>query len=118
MNLLRTGLMLFMALIISICAIGQSHDESYANPQEIIKNTQVFPNPSVDYLHVRFENPIAKTAKIIVHSIIGNEIELESEIVDEYEVRLKVKELNTGYYILAVHDQSNNTKGTFKFLKR
>lgn len=107
-----------MALIISLSAIGQSHDEGYATPQELIKNVQLYPNPSIDYLHIKFENPIAKTTKLVVHSIIGNQIELESEIVDEYEVRLKVKELNTGYYILAVHDQNNNTKGTFKFLKR
>jgi hypothetical protein len=105
-------------LIASLAAIGQSHEENYTHQQELIKNTQIFPNPSVDYLHVKFENPVAKTSKFIVHSIIGNQIEVESEIVDEYLVRLKVKDLNTGYYILAIHDQSNNTKGTFKFLKR
>lgn len=118
MNILRTGSILLLALAISASAIGQVHEENHASAQELLKNTQVFPNPSVDYLHIKFENPIAKTVKLVVHSIIGNQIELESEIVDEYEVRLKVKELNTGYYIVAVHDQANNAKGTIKFLKR
>ena len=118
MNLFKTGVILFFALSVSMLVVGQSHEESGYHPNEIIKNVQIYPNPSVDYLHVKFETPIAKTSKLIVHSILGNEIEVENEVIDEFEVRIRVKDLNIGYYILAVHDQANNAKGTFKFLKR
>jgi hypothetical protein len=118
MNLLKTGAILFLALSVSVLAVGQSHEEFVHPHQEIVKNVQIYPNPSVDYLFIKFETPIAKTSKLIVHSILGNEIEVDSEIVDEFEVRVRVKDLNTGYYILAIHDQANNAKGTFKFLKR
>src|SRR5438105_1299452 len=86
MNLLRAGVILFFALNISVLSFAQSNEE-YAHSQDLIKNVQIFPNPSVDYLHIKFETPIAKTSKLIVHSIIGNEIEVEQEIVDEFEVR-------------------------------
>ncbi len=118
MNLFKTGAILFLALSISVLAIGQSAEEPGHHPQEIIKSVQIYPNPSIDYLYVKFETPIAKTSTLIVHSIIGNQIETEQEAIDEYEIRVRVKDLNTGYYILAIHDQANNAKGTFKFLKR
>jgi hypothetical protein len=119
MNLLRTGFVLFIALSVSVLAIGQSSEEfAHHNQPEMIRNVQVYPNPSVDYLFVKFETPIAKTVKLVVHSIIGNEIEVEKDVVDEFEVRVKVKDLNTGFYILSATDQANNAKGTFKFLKR
>lgn len=119
MNLFKTGLTLFLALSISVLAVAQSHEEmTHSTQQEIIRNVQVYPNPSTDYLFVKFETPITKSVRLVVHSIIGNEIEVEHDAVDENEVRVKVKDLNTGFYILSVQDQANNAKATFKFLKR
>ena len=53
-----------------------------------------------------------------LHNIIGNALEVESEIVDDNEVRLKVKDLPAGYYLLSVKDESSGFKGVYKFLKR
>ncbi len=97
-------------------AVAQQHD-AFAQTQDPIKAVKIFPNPAVDYLSVKFETPLAKTIKITLHNIIGNSLEVETEIVDEYEIRLKVKDLPTGVYLLAVKDDGNS-QSSFKFLKR
>jgi len=53
-----------------------------------------------------------------VHNILGNTLEVETEVVDEHEIKLKVKELATGYYFVSVRDEQANLRGTYKFLKR
>ena len=68
-------------------------------------------------LNLKFEEPIAKEVKLELHSIIGNSLEVESEIVDDHEVRVKVKDLPAGYYLLDVR-RSGTEHSAFKFLKR
>ncbi|MEJ0056665.1 MAG: T9SS type A sorting domain-containing protein [Bacteroidota bacterium] len=105
-----------LMLLVGQLALAQQHDV-FAQPQDPIKLVKIFPNPAVDYLSVKFETPLAKTIKLTLHNIIGNTLEVESEIVDEYEIRLKVKDLPTGVYLLAVKDHGNS-QSSFKFLKR
>jgi hypothetical protein len=45
-------------------------------------------------------------------------MEIETEIVNEHELRVRVKELASGYYLLAVKNEEANFRGIFKFLKR
>lgn len=97
-------------------AVAQQHDP-FAQPQDPIKMVKIFPNPAVDYLNVKFETPSAKTIKITLHNIIGNTLDVESEIIDDFEIRLKVKDLPAGVYLLAVKD-SGNSQNSFKFIKR
>jgi hypothetical protein len=82
------------------------------------KSVKLFPNPATEFLSIRLETPSVKQAKLTLHNIIGNSIDIESEIIDDYEVRLKVKDLSSGYYLLAVKDESSGLKGVYKFLKR
>ncbi len=95
---------------------AQAKDEASYAQTDPVKFVQVFPNPATEFLIIKFETPIAKKTKFTVHNIIGNELEIEPEIVDEYEAHIKVKDLHEGYYFLAI--QSASSKSTFKFLKR
>jgi len=79
---------------------------------------KLYPNPAVEYVHVAFEEPVAKQSKLAVHNIIGNILDVEMETIDEYEVRIKVKDLPVGYYLLAIRDEHSNSRSTLKFLKR
>ena len=87
----------------------------YNNDQ--LKSVKLYPNPATDYLVIRFETPIARRVSIQLHTIIGNQLEPEAEIVDEFEIHLRVKDLPTGYYLLAVKDEGHQ-RNSFKFLKR
>lgn len=79
---------------------------------------QMFPNPASEYLHVKIEGVNVANLQIAVHNIIGNVVTSEVELVGEYEFRLRVKDLTTGYYLLAMRDEGSSFKGTYKFLKR
>lgn len=109
----------FLALVTRF-AVAQNFDGSFNSTEKTdpFKIVQVFPNPAVEYLVVRFTEPRAQTAKLTIHSIIGNAVEVERENVDQHEIRLRVKDLAPGYYFLAVKDDETSTRNSFKFLKR
>src|SRR6185295_13280258 len=106
-----------LVLLLTQFAVAQNHDVFAASTViEPIKSAKIFPNPASDFLSIKFEAPIAKTVKITLHNIIGNSLDVETEIVDEFEIRLRVKDLPTGYYLIALKDDGN-ARGSFKFLK-
>ncbi len=78
----------------------------------------IFPNPAVDYVHVRIDQISVKNVKLTVHNLLGNEMKLETEEIDEHEIRVRVKDLDDGYYFIAVKDDDENFRATYKFVKR
>ena len=114
---MKAFLLSIIVLIAGHACFGQAHDESFraGDPAKLV---EVYPNPATDYLIVKFEAPVAKTSKLAFHSIIGSSIELEQEAIDDFEVRVRVKDLPTGYYIVVVHEPQNNSRGIYKFLKK
>ncbi len=101
---------------------AQSHTEYAALPERTsvdpTKTFQVFPNPTVDFIHVRNEQVDVSLLKFSLHNIIGNEMQVEVEVVDEHELKIRVKDLSPGYYLIALKDDLSKYRGTFKFLKR
>jgi len=114
---MKALLLSIFVLIAGQMCFGQAHDESFRTGDPV-KSVQIYPNPAIDYLTIKFESPVAKTSKLAFHSIIGSSIELEQEAIDDFEIRVKVKELPLGYYIIAVHDIQNNSRAIYKFLKK
>lgn len=84
----------------------------------LTKSVHLFPNPATEYVHVKLDQFPAEKVKLTVHNIIGNEMDIETEVVNEDEIRVKVKDLASGYYLLAVKDDESKFRGTYKFLKR
>lgn len=112
---------IFLIAIVAVAQLGYSQvrEENFGpNSPDPIKQVQVYPNPAIEFLSLKFEAPQAKKIKLTVHNILGNTLEVETEIVDEYEIKVKVKELATGYYFVSVRDEQANLRGTYKFLKR
>jgi hypothetical protein len=97
--------------------MAQTREDGVFSQLELTK-VKIYPNPAVEYLNVTFEEPVAREAKLTVHNIIGNMLDVETENIDEHEVRIKVKDLPVGYYILVIRDEHNNSRSTLKFLKR
>lgn len=116
MKTIRTTIFALLAAFVTQFAVAQSHDVNVLTSAEPVKLVRVFPNPASDFLSIRFETPIAKSVKITLHNIIGNSLEVETELIDEYEIRLRVKDLPTGYYLVALKDD-NNARNSIKFLK-
>jgi hypothetical protein len=104
-------------LFLATTAKGQSAESLSATSDDVLKMAHVYPNPAVEYLHLKFEQPVAKEVVLELHSIIGNILEIETEVVDDYEVRVRVKDLPSGYYLMDVK-KPGMTHHAFKFLKR
>ncbi|MFZ6001353.1 MAG: T9SS type A sorting domain-containing protein [Bacteroidota bacterium] len=123
---MKTVKSIFLTLCLasaSVIAIAQSHEEfdkqeTHTGRFELSKSVQLFPNPAVEFLSVKFAEPIAKRTQITLHNIIGSSLDVERETIDDFEVRLRVKDLPSGYYLLALKDEHNQQSGALKFLKR
>jgi hypothetical protein len=112
---------LVLSLFAAQRSLAQVREEpSFHEPDngDPVKSVSLFPNPATDYLTVKFEWPHARRIKLAMNTIIGNSLEVESEIVDDFEVRIKVRDLPSGYYLLAIHDDETNSRSIYKFLKR
>ncbi len=104
-------------LVSALASLGQSAEYLSAPGNDALRSAHVFPNPAVDYINLKFEQPVARQVAIQLHSIIGNQLEVESELIDDFEIRLKVKDLPAGYYLLDVK-LPGAAHNAFKFLKR
>jgi hypothetical protein len=118
MGLRKLSLLTVLLVMLVRFGAAQHKDEAFNGPHDPIKIASVFPNPAIDFVSVRLEHPDIKKSKVTLHNIIGSQLEFESEIVDEHELRIRVKDFPAGYYFLSVRDDISNTKGTYKFLKR
>jgi hypothetical protein len=116
----KTIVVMIFAVFVAQFAMAQNQEASFfpAEKADPFKLVQLYPNPAVEYLVVHFAEPHAQTVKLTIHSIIGNPVEVEREIVDEHEIRLRVKDLPSGYYFLAIKDEASSQRGSFKFVKR
>jgi hypothetical protein len=114
---MKAVLLCLIMLIAGQVVYGQVHDDGF-RPGDPVKSVQIYPNPATDYLTIKFESPVAKSSKLAFHSIIGSSIEVEQEAIDDFEIRVKVKDLPLGYYIIAIHDPQNNSRAIYKFLKK
>jgi hypothetical protein len=111
-------LSLFLVASALTCVMAQSYPATFSERQENPKIVSVFPNPAIDFVHVKVENAKATNLKLTLHNIIGNEMRIESEIVDEHEVRIRVKDLSSGYYLLAIKDDESGLRTIHKVLKK
>ena len=85
---------------------------------ETAKAVHLYPNPTTEFVHIRLETMNIDHVKVSMHNIIGNELPIETEKIDDHELRIRVKDFDSGYYLLALRDEQSNYRGTFKFLKR
>ncbi len=109
-----------LALFIATAGFGQSSVEYTANAElaNISQSIKLYPNPTTEYLNVKFDHVKADNVTLVVRNVIGNEMKIEVEVIDEHEIQVKVKDLAAGYYLLAIRDDETKFRGTYKFLKR
>jgi len=108
-------------LFMSITSFAQNTVEypSYSsNDLKIENQILIYPNPSVDFLKVSIEESTLENPEIVIHSILGNKLEINSEQTGANEFNVDVKNLPSGYYLLAVKDKASGFSKTYKFLKR
>lgn len=118
------GLILSFALLLflSSSAFGQNQDVVAYTPEkaefDLAKSITVFPNPTTDFVNIKLSTLDASTTKISLYTILGSELTVEKETIDDHEIRIKVKDIAPGYYLIAVRDEQLHFKATYKILKR
>ncbi|HEU5292758.1 MAG TPA: T9SS type A sorting domain-containing protein [Cyclobacteriaceae bacterium] len=114
--------LIFLLILTFTCEVAFAQPARYEQgiPEraDLSKSISIYPNPAVDFLNVKLGELNAHHARVTLYNILGNEVQAEVEVVEDHEVRVRVKELSTGYYLLAVRDDKTQFRGTYKFLKR
>lgn len=101
--------------------LAQSYPENppvVAQEINLAKSVHLFPNPATEDVFIELDEFTAQNVTVTVHTIIGNELPVEKEVVEDNLIRVKVKDLASGYYLLAIKDEESKFRGTYKFLKR
>jgi hypothetical protein len=109
-----------LAILISSLGLRAQSSLDFGQPerQDISKSVDIYPNPATDVVNVKLADINVNNVSVTLHNIIGNEIRVETDILDEHTLRIKVKDLDAGYYLLALNDSQSKFKGIYKFLKR
>lgn len=111
-------LILFLGLAGTSYAQTPEADFSLPERAETSRSVRIYPNPAADeYIHVRIDQVDVSGVKVSLHNLIGNEMRVEKDLLDENTVRIKVKDLAAGYYLIGVNDEKQKVKGVYKFLK-
>lgn len=107
----------FFAVLTLSSTFGQKAEWSLSSG-DFPKRVSVFPNPATEFLIVSAEGLEVSDLRIGMFNIIGNEVSVEPEFSDGAEIRIRVKDLPSGYYLLSIRDEKTGQKTTKKFLKR
>jgi hypothetical protein len=113
-------LTIFLASLAATMQAQTQTDVDFSRPErlELAKTVQIYPNPAADeYIHVKVDHISLAETKVSLHNIIGNEMKVEKDLLDEHTLRIKVKDLATGYYLIGLNDDKHKLKGIYKFLK-
>jgi Secretion system C-terminal sorting domain len=112
------GIIFFSVSILTANAQASSEEMDAHTTSVITPPVKLFPNPAIHFIDVKIENLNAADVHVSLHNIIGNEISAEKEILNSNEIRVRLKDIPSGYYLLALRDDKNHFRGTYKFLKR
>lgn len=120
---MRFSRLIFAVLFLSAFQLALAQSQPETQPQvaqevNLSRSVHLFPNPATEFVDVRLDEFAAENVRLTVHNIIGNELPVETEILEENLIRVKVKDLASGYYLLAIKDEDSKFRGTYKFLKR
>ena len=78
----------------------------------------VYPNPASEFIILESNTKNIKEFNFQIHSIIGNKINVSSNIISNNKIKFSVKEISNGYYFVIVANDKSKYKKALKFLKK
>ena len=113
-------LYLLMFVGVSQFSVAQSGNDLRFNQEnfELGGKIELYPNPTIDFINIVVRDASLNKSQIVIHNIIGNELNIKKERIADNHYRLEVKDLPSGYYFLSLKVPSVGLNRTYKFLKR
>ena len=90
------------------------------NAQEL-KNEfkfDIYPNPASEFVILESNTKNIQDFNFQINSIIGNKINISSNIISNNKIKFSVKEISSGYYFIIVANDKSKYKKALKFLKK
>lgn len=78
----------------------------------------LYPNPATTTLWVKTTNDKIVPENIRVYNVIGNQLDLTINKVEDGNFTVEVEDLPSGYYLLVVENKETHFTKTVKFLKK
>ena len=88
--------------------------------QDLINNVNIelYPNPATDYITVKFQNKLnVDDFEFKIHSLIGNQLNFDSERVSDRELKIDLKNISKGIFFLIINEKTDRKRKILKFLK-
>jgi|TARA_B110000263_G_scaffold132793_1_gene115380 hypothetical protein len=88
--------------------------------QDLINNVNIelYPNPATDYITVKFQNKLnVDDFEFKIHSLIGNQLNFDSERVSDRELKIDLKNISKGIFFLIINEKNDRKRKILKFLK-
>ncbi len=105
----------FLMLCVSVSA-QDVNNPAVAKSDKV--KVEVFPNPTSDYLTVDLSKLDLKSPKIEIRNIVGSQMRLDVEKLEDKKHRVDVKEYPPGYYLVLVRDDRSKFQQTVRFSKK
>ena len=97
---------------------GETYDVNYHTSKASL-NAQlvdVYPNPAVDNIFLKFQDPIAQKVSLEIRSFIGNKLDASFSIENADLLKVDISNLAAGhYYVIITLDGDKTLK---KFIKK
>ena len=78
----------------------------------------IYPNPASEFIVLESNTKNIQDFNFQIHSIIGNKINVSSNIISNNKIKFSVKEISNGYYFIIVANDKSKYKKALKFLKK
>lgn len=89
--------------------------------EDISFSIDAYPNPTSDFLNIKIQSSVsevnAAAFSIFFYDLMGKEISLGQQIVDDETIRLNLHELPTGMYMTRVVNKEKKSISTFRIVK-
>ena len=107
---MRKNFLLFILFLFPVLVNAQEFNNEF--------KFDVYPNPASEFIILESNTKNIKEFNFQIHSIIGNKINVSSNIISNNKIKFSVKEISNGYYFVIVANDKSKYKKALKFLKK
>ena len=110
---------IFLLSLFAVKTVGLANAYSSENKKSssiTLTQVDIYPNPAVDNVFLKFQDQIANDVTVEVRSFIGNPMEITLVVQQSNLIKISIDDLPAGHYYAII--SHNDEKTLKKFIKR